>query len=55
MSDMQAFYQSLISKPTDHDAYRRWLARLTQATRDQIVPLRSEMAWTEWEAQASGR
>lgn len=50
---MQTFYQRLTVKPSG--AHQRRLARLTHATRNQILDATSELTWLIWNAETPGR
>ena len=48
---MQSFYKSLMFKkavPASSDAHQSNLLRLMQASRDQLVNLKSDIDWTVW-------
>ncbi len=46
MLTMQTFYVRLFTAPKLGDAYLAWLARLTRATRVQLVTL--DVGWDWW-------
>ena len=50
---MQAFHKWLSSTAGTSQAYRRHLARLTRATRAQLLKLRSDDMWYLWNATAA--
>lgn len=51
MSTMQDFHTALQSAPEDQSLYHQALSAITQATREQVNALSSDLSWQNWGEQ----
>lgn len=51
MLTMQTFYERLFSAQDSHNPYLSCLFKLTQVNLDAITALKSNLAWSIWDAE----